>query len=972
MLKDSRNIMWFGTDKGLYSYDGTNVNYYCHRMGDSNSLPTNGVLQITKDKDGKIWAALLTGIAEIDPSTGKCITYTGLNHRIDANNFTNKICIDNSDNVWVGNSVGIFLLDKKQNRFINIWNNKVNNNPRGSYVTSIVNANKHLLIASTFHDLVFLNKDNYSFRSITLFHQSPDKDTGISSVFLDSHQRLWIGTYSGGVYVYDLAKGRITTINKLQPLLAHPYVLATSFYEADFHGQEYIWISTNIGLIKCLVNDTSLEDYTYYRHDENTKSTIIPGKLNCLYFDSDGALWCIADEGICRCYPFRNNFRFFASVPRQIQDIQQISLQGHNYFTISSWNGDTTGLKVMDNEGKKAPFSINLTLTDKMDGKNISSVIQDKYDRLWVASMAGISVLNNKLQIIKQWDKNTTGNDKLSYHRINAIAIHNDTVWIAGYNKGVDLFDMSFKKIAHYDEASNSGLTDNIIYYFFTDSHGNFWLCGNSELYKYSIGRKFKPYPLTSEAAGCNPHEICETKDGDLIISSASGLIRFNPVSEKYSYIATDLLLKEREVNSAAIDWKDEIWFLTNEHLVCYQPKQKLFILFGKEDGLDISRGLNELRTFNGKDFYICQKDQVIKFNCDSLYQPEPAPNLIINLTVNDSAIAIGKSTQEIQLPYDKNKVQIEFTGVSYIKPDQNRYFYKLSGIDTNWNITYKNSVAYANLSPGNYNFKVKTQNYAGIMSAEKIIHFIIHPPYWRTWWFRTIIAVTSLFLLFILIRYISQRNLKMKILQIEKEAAVEKERNRIAQDMHDDLGSGLTKIAILSELAESKLKHPEEASTQLKRIADSSRDMVDSLQDIIWMLNTENDRLDMLAEYIKEYATKYVEHSEISLSFDYPKYIEPVKLSEVKRRNIFLAVKEALNNISKYAGAKNINIRLGLQKNNFFFSISDDGKGFDTKRIRTFGNGIKNMHARMEQSGGACTIDSIPDKGTTVKLYFS
>ncbi|MCP9751691.1 sensor histidine kinase [Ferruginibacter sp. HRS2-29] len=197
-------------------------------------------------------------------------------------------------------------------------------------------------------------------------------------------------------------------------------------------------------------------------------------------------------------------------------------------------------------------------------------------------------------------------------------------------------------------------------------------------------------------------------------------------------------------------------------------------------------------------------------------------------------------------------------------------------------------------------------------------------------------------------------------------------ERNRIAHDMHDDLGSGLTKIAILSEVAKTQLMQPEKARVQLESIAVSSRELVDSLQDIIWILNPKNDTLESLASYIREYALKFFEPTETVAVFDYPDEIVDTKLTEEQRRNLFLAVKETLNNTAKYAQAGKLNILLSQTNEKIRFVITDDGKGFDVNNTRSFGNGLQNMQERMKRANGVFLINSEYGKGTVVTLEIS
>jgi len=968
IYKDSRHIMWFGTANGLYRYDGTNVRYFGHRNGDSTTLPDTKVQQITEDADGHLWVALLNGMARIDLTTLQCKTYTGTNKRIDVHNFTNRVCTDSS-NIWIGNNVGIFKFDKSKQVFTNVWSDEIRGFQLSIYVTAIFNANKHLLIATTFHDIILFNKDDYSYKRIPIVLSLPPRDTSITCITLDSKQKLWVGTWGGGIYTYDLATNKLTHVDCLDAITHLPFFYTTSVHETVTGKERCIWITSSIGLIKCNLNpEGDISHFDLIQHDLNSEHSILAGKIEDTYLDNDGALWCAGDNGVCRCFPFQDNFKYFSGTNGTIEGIDQLKINDDTCIVTNSWNGTGSGIYINSLNGNPLYPTIDLHFTDKDNGRNISGVAKDKYGRLWISSMAGVSVLDNKLNVVKQWDKNSTGDDALTHFRTSGLAIHNDTVWIMCYHRGLDLYDLSFHKLKHLSSTDRLGLIDDVLFSFFTDSKGTLWICGDHDLYKYLPGQgRFKAYTLSHESTGCNPREMVETRTGKFIIASLNGLVQFDPMTEQYGYLPSSILEKEQRLNSVAIDRNDDIWFLTEKHLVHYKPKENRFIIFGQEDGLDVSKGLQELRTFDGNKFFLGQDHDILTFNADSLEHPVAPPYMTADMQVNDSTTyQAGKSASFI-LPYYSNKLQFDFTGISYIKADQNQYYYRLSGVDKQWITTYKNAVSYANLAPGNYDFRVKTINYAGMWSDEKIIHFIITPPYWQTWWFRVLAAFLIGTVLFYSTRYVVQRNLKERILRLEKETAVEKERNRIAQDMHDDMGSGLTKIAILSEVVKKQIGEPEKALEQLERISDSSRTLVDNLQDIVWMLNAKHDQLESLALYIREYATKYFEQTDISVSFDYPAQFEPIKIREEQRRNLYMSVKEALNNIAKHAEASSVNISLHTQKNVIQFTVTDNGKGFNKGSIRTFANGLKNMHSRMEQAGGTCDIDSETGKGTAV-----
>jgi signal transduction histidine kinase len=200
------------------------------------------------------------------------------------------------------------------------------------------------------------------------------------------------------------------------------------------------------------------------------------------------------------------------------------------------------------------------------------------------------------------------------------------------------------------------------------------------------------------------------------------------------------------------------------------------------------------------------------------------------------------------------------------------------------------------------------------------------------------------------------------------KEAIVE-ERNRIARDMHDDLGSGLSKIWILCEVAKTQLQESDKTWVPLDRISTSSKELVDGLQDIIWVLNPREDSLESLSSYIREYAARFFEPLNSNVAFVYPEEIREARLTDVQRRNVFLIVKETLNNIAKHARCRSVVISIEQAPGEIILCLQDDGIGFDSEQVRRFGNGLRNMKSRMQEIGGSYLLESVPGKGTSVRL---
>ncbi len=320
---------------------------------------------------------------------------------------------------------------------------------------------------------------------------------------------------------------------------------------------------------------------------------------------------------------------------------------------------------------------------------------------------------------------------------------------------------------------------------------------------------------------------------------------------------------------------------------------------------------------------------------------------------------------------FSENNFRFAVSAPSFIDEKNIRFVFSLKGPGTDAVQNSKQAdFEYSNLQPGNYTLTV-TAFFPGDTPVNKSIQydFIIKKPFWKTTGFIAGLTAFILLLIYAFFKNILRRKLLSQKVEMEKQQAIERERNRISRDMHDDLGSGLTKIAILSEVAKKQLPEPEKAKEQLEKISESSRELVDNLQDIIWVLNPKNDTLENLSSYIREYALKYFEPLAVKLQFNYPEQFLTGHLSEEKRRNVFLTVKESLHNIAKHAWCNQITISILEQAKCFEIIIEDDGRGFDTGKVRLFANGLKNMQTRIEQVGGTYLIQSETGKGTLTKI---
>jgi signal transduction histidine kinase len=264
----------------------------------------------------------------------------------------------------------------------------------------------------------------------------------------------------------------------------------------------------------------------------------------------------------------------------------------------------------------------------------------------------------------------------------------------------------------------------------------------------------------------------------------------------------------------------------------------------------------------------------------------------------------------------------------------------------------------------------VKACNNDGIWNEKGAsVTLIIIPPYWKTWWFQ-VSAVLFIFLMVTwTVRSVEMRKIREKMLLLEREAALERERTRIARDMHDDLGARLTEIRLLSELSQRTVSDPLTTKSKLREISESARDIVDSFQEIVWSVNPRYDTLDSFADFLTQYASGYLGKAGLRCRLDIPSSVPTIKVSTDIRHNMMMAVKEILNNTVKHAAAAEVTLKLSYEGRHLSVVIRDNGKGFSPDEVRKFGDGLMNMRRRLESVGGEIQIDSRPGNGTTVAL---
>ena len=473
-----------------------------------------------------------------------------------------------------------------------------------------------------------------------------------------------------------------------------------------------------------------------------------------------------------------------------------------------------------------------------------------------------------------------------------------------------------------------------------------------------------------------------DAEHGVVYISNSLGLFQVNPKTWEYKRLLDEKKLLAQTIYSVQQDSYGNLWMGTNKGLVKYYPANNESKAFSIMDGiqameynshayLTTSDGYMMFGGINGINYF---HPAEVKFS------EKPAPVYVSEILINDeldSTYRVAQYVDALDLPYQSNTVSFEFHAIDYADPQATRVKYQLIGVDEDF-VESKEAqgfARYANLRPGHYELAIIGQNSDGVWNQEpRIIDIKIHPPFWMTWWFITLTSLIVIGSFYYLIRSYYQRKLVRKnqllreqALIIEKQQAVEHERTRIASEMHDDLGSGLTTIRYLSDKALTQAKDPEEAE-QIKRIAEHSNRLVRNMSEIIWAMNSRFDTAENLVGYLRRYASEYLSEHQMPLTFTFGEEdLDKIPVGGEKRRNIFLVFKEVLHNAIKYSKATNINIHVNSGQELSITVSEEGGTGFDPDISQNSGNGLYNCRKRMETIGGRISHSKTSDAMNTI-----
>jgi ligand-binding sensor domain-containing protein/signal transduction histidine kinase len=810
----------------------------------------------------------------------------------------------------------------------------------------------------------------------------------VRAISIDSEGAVWAATAAGLVRIKD---GKLSV-----PEMSADWAKAVRFVYVD--QKDTVWVGTYMGLCRKTEKGWELFDKEHF--------PLADKFVNTLFSDHGGRLWIGTHGGL----NWMENGIFHT----------ELTSEGAAYDLVNAiyedregniWIGSKEGLSRL----KLRPFTA-VTKQQGLNYNNVMSVIEEKRGTFLCATWgAGLFRFQGK-----GTDISALTNYFPAYRMLSLCEARDGSLW-CGTDHGAGLFRLQGGKETHFDESH--GLDKIGIPVIYEDRKTNLWI-GTSRSLALFRGDKFIHFTSRDGLAGDGVKVICEDEEDNLWIGTTGGLsCRKNGVFTK---LTTANGLSHNVVLALYCDKQNDLWIgtaggglnrLRNGNFTVYTTHHGLFnneiLEIQEDDAGDLwMTSLNGIFRVHKNDFNRLDRKEISSIPCASYGKDDgmtsiiccnvakpaswkardgrlwfattkgiviadpamkangtPPPVVIEDILVDKKKIA--KEKDSLVIPPGRGEVEIHFSALSFAAPEKNRFKYKLDGIDSDWrDVGNRRFAYYNNLRPGRYRFEVMASNNDGVWNSLKApLELMFQPHWWQTWSFRTFVTLLSLSVASLGARYVTKRRMQMKLKSLEHQHSIEKERSRIARDMHDDLGACLTQILFLSDVARKNKCSPDIVDHQINRISETTQEVVRNLDGIVWAVNPKNDTLEGLAAYIEEYVGMFLNGSAIRCRFDFPEQLPSVALSSDLRHNLFLVVKEALNNAVKYSGASEIRLELKHSARALSLAVEDNGKGFTTSEATTLGNGLRNMEERVRGLGGCLEIKSQRGRGTRIQL---
>jgi ligand-binding sensor domain-containing protein/signal transduction histidine kinase len=963
VIQDKQGFYWIATLDGLNRFDGTSCKVFQNVEQDTMSLSDNNCISLLEDDNGDIWIATLMGLNRYR-NDGKFDRYFfhNPNENFERVNWIWGMTKDSSGNIWIS-SCGLWqynIYTKKWRQWLHDPGDPASI-PNGIVASPLFDKRTNYIWLTGSNGFIVFDITTSKFyhrknnpRNITLLNEM---NFG-SPTLLDNHRNIWYFTHHVKKPLrYSIEKNTIDTV---------PVKVLNGVFSLNRDNRNRIWMNYWHG--PTYIYDPSNNSIDSVFLDRYHPQSAISNHAKNLFIDRSGNYWISTWKGVSIFNPRAQSIKYHQlenNPNNPIGDAFAITAVVEQSDSVL-WLGTTAGLYQYNLRQRKLSYR-------KMPLRNNFGHVRNLFFQsdsiLWIAGWTEVlcyDIKSNKLidtfyeiDLPQCTMKDAQGN-----------------IWVGTWNNGLFKISASRNIVGHFmpgPQSPENIYNDNLVCFGDSREADYAWVGYNGghgfSLINFSTQR-FKHYKIKVNKQDHLPtystNCIVEDENRNLWVGTfGRGLIHFNPKDETYKVIMQSDGLKGNFINSILVDNDSRLWVSTTTGISIVDTKNHDIIQtdidlnFTSNDFVD-----NGLVRKNGS-FLFFAGTRIVEIDPVKYYNTPKNSEIVISSfkVFNKEAYfpLLTSKEQTVKLTHRQNFFSFDY---SLLKPNPNsltQYAYQLEGFDKEWNyVRERHTAFYTNVTPGNYKFHVKATDENGHwIYSSKPLSIVITTPFWQQWWFIALLILLALAGLYAFYRY--------RLGEVKK---IFNLREKISQDLHDEVGSALSGISLLGHIAQQQLKENriDESTGLINKISGYCDDMVNRVSDIVWSVNPQNESLDKMLNRLQSYASSVAGAQNVQFNFrnETVNSVKKMKMPVIK--NIYLICKEALNNALKYSQCRTLNCFLYSTDNRFQVLIEDDGNGFDLQKAND-GNGLKNIQKRADEIHALLNIQSAPGEGTKIFL---
>ncbi len=983
LFEDRHGFMWAGTLNGVARMEGTRVRSFHHDRNDSTSIAHDQVNHMAEDASGRMWLATMAGLSLYDELQGNFRSFqvkTSGNAVHQANRMLQLQCLGDSM-IWVVSEQGLYRFDIRNATF-----QAGDGLPAGAGPPGHVNdrgalrwdaARKGMWAASS-NGLAYWDarSDSWTDHRNATASQPWFRASPVSAIALQGTDTLWYFDEKD----YVIHGQRLTTgaVFQCDSVAGQRNRFTMRWQDTDPDGR--LWISTWTHRLFHREPDG--------RWQEEVPSSEAPAALRssrvlATVRTRSGDRWFGTADGIAILRQSSSAMRVL-SIPGNhgsVTEILPVNLDtllvgtvGQGVFIVDIRTGHATNAfnRVIDNEDQALARSNRIEdISPRGDGT------------FWVATTYQIATLDPRGPRLSPdpFMEKAIPKSRGTHFTFVEPGPSND-LWAGTWNRALYHVDLATGACVRVDtlQGPYGRLPGKMMLCWMWDRRGRGWLGMNDGggVACLESGR-FKVYhdPRGGNAGGV-VRCIAEAPDGEIWLGThEEGIVVLDPETGTTRYLNRRNGLPGVMVSSLLFDRHGTVWACTSQGLARMVNGAAGFQRITLPDGLgpnDVTGGLTELP--DGRVAFGVG-GRIVLYDATRDDGPLKAPEAIITtFRINDDSYFTEPPPEVLRLPADRKTLTLELGAIGLAPRTSPLFRYRMMESGTGWSdIGAAQRIDLFDLPPGDHRIEVQASNNGVDWSLDPAsVKVVVLPPFWATWWFRGALLLGIGAALYFSVRGYVNRRLREQRERLEREQAILAERMRIAGDMHDDLGAGLSALKLRSEMALRVEKDPVKRE-QLGALANTAGDLIGSMRQIIWTMNTDQSSLADLVSYTTNYTRSYCEQNglapEIITATEWP----AVQLTSEQRRNTFLVVKEALHNVVKHANARTVRLVMSIGDDHLLVDVQDDGIGLPGHAQDSVGNGLRNMRKRIQALGGSLGTESsmgLPGDLVGTRIRFS